>query len=294
MQRRSIETSPRPWYWSLFKVSIDFYCIYVCSSVIVISITTRRNKPVPLITTITSCGNGFVEQGEQCDCGPTKICTNPCCNATTCQFRTNAKCATGPCCDLNTCTLRAAGSVCRSAEGECDLAEYCNGESEFCPENSVRRNTVECAGGKAYCYEGLCRSHDDQCRVIWGSTGRSSPTGCYRKNTNGARGGNCGYNKRTRQFVRCESDDMMCGLMHCQSSERLESGSLRGFKSMISRQFIIADSVVQQCDTVNGVSERLGADPGLAPNGARCGEGKMCLRQQCVSILTLQKMQTKL
>lgn len=27
VQRRSIETSPRPWYWSLFKVSIDFYCI---------------------------------------------------------------------------------------------------------------------------------------------------------------------------------------------------------------------------------------------------------------------------
>jgi len=47
------------------------------------------------------CGNSFVEQGEQCDCGLKHMCTNPCCNPDTCMFYENATCATGECCDLN-------------------------------------------------------------------------------------------------------------------------------------------------------------------------------------------------
>lgn len=46
------------------------------------------------------CGNGFVEPGEQCDCGLKEKCNNPCCNATTCMLYANATCATGECCDF--------------------------------------------------------------------------------------------------------------------------------------------------------------------------------------------------
>lgn len=46
------------------------------------------------------CGNGFVEAGEQCDCGMKGHCDNPCCNASTCMLYANASCATGECCDL--------------------------------------------------------------------------------------------------------------------------------------------------------------------------------------------------
>jgi len=46
------------------------------------------------------CGNGFVEAGEQCDCGMKGHCDNPCCNASTCMLYSNASCATGECCDL--------------------------------------------------------------------------------------------------------------------------------------------------------------------------------------------------
>lgn len=47
------------------------------------------------------CGNNFVEEGEQCDCGIKELCNNPCCNSETCKFFENATCATGQCCDLN-------------------------------------------------------------------------------------------------------------------------------------------------------------------------------------------------
>ena len=58
-----------------------------------------RNKPEKLFDSPV-CGNGFVESGEQCDCGLPEYCTNTCCNATTCMLFSNATCATGKCCDL--------------------------------------------------------------------------------------------------------------------------------------------------------------------------------------------------
>lgn len=58
-----------------------------------------RNKPTRLFDSPV-CGNGFVEPGEQCDCGLPDYCNNPCCNAATCMLYSNATCATGHCCDL--------------------------------------------------------------------------------------------------------------------------------------------------------------------------------------------------
>lgn len=58
-----------------------------------------RNKPESLFGG-PLCGNGFVEPGEQCDCGLPEHCDNTCCNASTCMLHSNASCATGECCDL--------------------------------------------------------------------------------------------------------------------------------------------------------------------------------------------------
>lgn len=62
-----------------------------------------RNKPQALFDSPV-CGNGFVEPGEQCDCGLPQHCDNTCCNATTCMLFGNATCATGECCDLSVST----------------------------------------------------------------------------------------------------------------------------------------------------------------------------------------------
>lgn len=106
-----------------------------------------RNKPEKLFDSPV-CGNGFVEPGEQCDCGLPHRCDNPCCNATSCMLLSNASCATGQCCDFQTCKPKNAGTACRSAEHECDLPEYCTGESEYCPEDVYKIDGESCSRGK--------------------------------------------------------------------------------------------------------------------------------------------------
>ena len=71
-----------------------------------------RNKPRTLFESPV-CGNGFVEPGEECDCGLKEHCDNPCCNPDTCNMFPNATCATGECCDFKTCQPRSPGTVCR-------------------------------------------------------------------------------------------------------------------------------------------------------------------------------------
>lgn len=116
------------------------------------------------------CGNGFVEEGEDCDIGepiPTygtsksrKSATqclrdhdcdpeqtiNPCCNRSTCKFIGNATCAQGPCCNLSTCSVynSTETKVCRKRQSECDFEEVCDGKSEFCPPDVYYHNGIEC------------------------------------------------------------------------------------------------------------------------------------------------------
>lgn len=120
---------------------------------------------------------------------------------------TNASCATGACCDLKTCKPQSAGSMCREANGECDLPEFCTGESEFCPNDIFKRDTESCDRGEAFCYSGFCRSQNDQCKVLWGPSGNSSEQ-CYDKNTDGTRHGNCGYDLLKKVYVTCNKPDV--------------------------------------------------------------------------------------
>ncbi|KAK9501459.1 hypothetical protein O3M35_012175 [Rhynocoris fuscipes] len=232
------------------------------------------------------CGNGFVEPGEQCDCGLEDRCNNPCCNATTCMLYSNASCATGECCDLSTCHPKNAGTMCRSADHECDLPEYCTGESEYCPGDVFKMDGETCDYGKAFCYKGTCRSHSDQCRLLWGPSGKSSDFLCYRMNTKGSRHGNCGYNRLNQSYVKCYDENIYCGMLHCMHlNEKLEFGMES--VSILSHSFINAGGSIIPCRTAIvdlGLNE---IDPGLAPDGAKCADGKMCVGQKCLSVAAL-------
>ncbi len=112
------------------------------------------------------CGNGIREGNEICDCGSPAECTDPCCNAATCQLVAGAECPAGACC--NNCQFRSYGTECRAAAQECDIAEYCTGNSNECPEDDHKSNGISCNYNAGYCLDGQCPTLADQCSAAWG------------------------------------------------------------------------------------------------------------------------------
>lgn len=231
------------------------------------------------------CGNGFLEEGEQCDCGLADFCDNKCCNATSCTLMPGAACASGTCCDISKCKIftKEQNRVCRPATNECDLVEICDGFNEFCPENVYVQDGTSCMQNEAFCYEGQCNSLGSQCKLLWGQTGEISDVRCFLQNTKGNATGNCGYNLKTKAYTPCKSNDIMCGTLHCNyKNEKLEFGMESA--AILTRSYINLRSKVITC---RSAIIDLGLDspnPGLAPNGAKCSADSMCVNQQCLPI----------
>ena len=112
------------------------------------------------------CGNGIREGSEICDCGSRQECTDPCCNPDTCQLADGAQCSAGPCC-TNSCQFVSYGTQCRAASGECDIAEYCPGDSSECPKDDHKPNGIPCNNSSGYCFKGECPTHDSQCQLAF-------------------------------------------------------------------------------------------------------------------------------
>ncbi|XP_064465637.1 zinc metalloproteinase-disintegrin-like EoMP06 [Ornithodoros turicata] len=227
------------------------------------------------------CGNGFLEAGEQCDCGPPQMCNNDCCDGTTCKLKPHAQCAMGACCDFTTCKVKKSATLCRDTVTECDLPEYCDGQSEFCPVDVYLQDGTEC--GRAHCFRKQCKSHADQCQVLWGPTGQVADRQCFKQNEQGNGNGNCGYNRINKNYTKCHKDDIMCGTLQCYHlNERLEFGME---SAAIQGKVYITDR--DRSYTCRSVIIDLGLytfDPGLSPNGAKCGNNKACLNQKCVPL----------
>ncbi|CAG2247456.1 Zinc metalloproteinase-disintegrin-like batroxstatin-2,Zinc metalloproteinase-disintegrin-like Eoc1,Zinc metalloproteinase-disintegrin-like berythractivase,Zinc metalloproteinase-disintegrin-like VAP1,Zinc metalloproteinase-disintegrin-like halysase,Zinc metalloproteinase-disintegrin-like cobrin,Zinc metalloproteinase-disintegrin-like atragin,Zinc metalloproteinase-disintegrin-like NaMP,Coagulation factor X-activating enzyme heavy chain,Disintegrin and metalloproteinase domain-containing protein 12,Zinc me len=221
------------------------------------------------------CGNGFVEEGEECDCGLPQICNNKCCNASSCKLLSHARCATGRCCDLNNCQPKSAATLCRLSPGECDLPEFCDGETEYCPSDVHIMNGMPCSGGQSYCYNGSCTTPTGQCKLLWGSTGRVSDPICFKMlNINGSKYGNCGYNWITRRYERCDKEDVDCGLLHCVHlneklmfwSEQISHATPATFLTKGDKKYVCRSAIMDV-----GLDM---PDPGQVPDGSKCGDHK--------------------
>jgi hypothetical protein len=128
------------------------------------------NKGVPLITAAV-CGNGIVEDGEDCDCGgsnSTTCASDACCNGATCQFKTGAVCddLNEECC--HNCQLAGASTVCRPSTGVCDPAEVCSGTNATCPPDVTTPDGQTCGSG-LQCASGQCTSRNLQCQTLMGT-----------------------------------------------------------------------------------------------------------------------------
>nr|XP_015199925.1 PREDICTED: disintegrin and metalloproteinase domain-containing protein 15-like [Lepisosteus oculatus] len=237
------------------------------------------------------CGNLYVEPGEECDCGLTDECEDPCCNATTCRLVPGAQCSSdGICCE--NCKLRAAGSVCREPLSECDLPEHCSGDSPYCPPNVFLQNGQPCQQGASYCYSGVCNNLTSQCQVLWGLNSTQAPDVCFRSvNKQGNKYGNCGQ-MPNGSYIPCPKADVHCGKIQCQGGN--DRPLLGSNAEIITTKVLLNRSEL----TCRGTFFNLGddvSDPGMVTPGTACGPGKACLNQRCqdVAVFGVEECQKK-
>lgn len=222
-----------------------------------------------------SCGDGVVDDGEQCDCGPAEFCDNPCCVADTCRLATNASCASGACCDTRTCQPKPPGTVCRAAPKECDLPEFCSGHSEYCPTDVNKGDGTSCRGGEGHCYNGECGSREGRCEQLWGASTPAASHDCYSEfNVKGNRDGNCGF--ETGVYRTCRPENSLCGTLHCLASAP-------SAKHLPEHRPESRRAGPHECHFISG-SANYPAHHWLTPSGASCGSGKMCVNQRCQEI----------
>ncbi|XP_062817298.1 disintegrin and metalloproteinase domain-containing protein 2 isoform X2 [Anolis carolinensis] len=241
------------------------------------------NKPrIDIAYRAPTCGNKVVEDGEECDCGSIKECEDNNCCESDCTLKTGKECAYGDCCVLATCKLKAKGTVCRDAgDAECDLKEYCNGNSSLCTDNFYVEDGQLCDGENGVCMSGACQSSDQWCRQVFGKDSKSGTSQCYEEiNSQKDRMGHCGSS--ARGYESCQWQDLKCGKLVCLYTSKkpfaIENAAIIYAK--------VQDQICVTLDYMKGLGVK---DPFLVHDGASCGKNKICMNQRCVdrSVLKL-------
>mmetsp|Transcript_27878 Transcript_27878/g.44667 ORF Transcript_27878/g.44667 Transcript_27878/m.44667 type:complete len:718 (-) Transcript_27878:154-2307(-) len=132
--------------------------------------STEYPQSLRTVNDFKFCGNGIIEQDEQCDC-PEANC-DPCCNTTTCKFNLGSECSSLDVCCSESCSIRRQGEVCRnSSHPDCDVEETCDGVSPKCPkdEQKLENTGRACSRGNylpmGSCFGGTCvPSLQQQCQ----------------------------------------------------------------------------------------------------------------------------------
>ncbi|XP_068942312.1 disintegrin and metalloproteinase domain-containing protein 22 isoform X8 [Petaurus breviceps papuanus] len=234
------------------------------------------NKPSKLLDP-PECGNGFVETGEECDCGSLAECAREgadCCKK--CTLTEDSQCSDGLCCKK--CKFQPIGTVCREAVNDCDIQETCTGNSSQCAPNIHKMDGYSCDNFQGICFGGRCKTRDRQCKYIWGQKVTASDKYCYEKlNIEGTEKGNCGRDKDT--WIQCNKQDVLCGYLLCTNIGNIPRlGELDGE--------ITSSLVVQQGRTLNcsggHVKLEEEIDLGYVEDGTPCGPEMMCLERRCL------------
>ncbi|XP_004379186.1 disintegrin and metalloproteinase domain-containing protein 1a-like [Trichechus manatus latirostris] len=219
------------------------------------------------------CGNGIVDNMEQCDCGP-NCASHPCCSPS-CTLKPQAQCSHGICC--SSCKFKSKGVPCRRIKGECDLPEYCDGQSETCPSDVYKQDGTPCERTKA-CVLGQCNNPDNQCMTIYGYQARSAPENCYTSmNSKGDRFGNCGRPTTSNpRYVQCEGDNVFCGKIVCTNIEYLPTIKPQHTVIQIPNE----EEWCFGIDAYNGTDI---PDDGDVQIGTYCAPNKVCINYSCIA-----------
>ncbi|XP_028390841.1 disintegrin and metalloproteinase domain-containing protein 19-like [Dendronephthya gigantea] len=266
----------------------------------------RNNKCVSLAvayggqrTCANNCnGNGVCNENGNCHCNPGWKCPDCSkayngaggssdsgldCNPTApvlCQ------CAEGACC--KNCQIVRKGTVCRSAANSCDVPEHCDGTNSKCPADLKTVNGLSCKNGKGYCYKGECTTHDEQCNYLWFGGAFKANDVCYQRfNLRGDIHGYCKRHSATR-YQACTPRNVQCGKLWCVGKGEIEAINF-GYGNRWSRGTLNGHT----CRSV--VINMASGKPALGTvlDGTKCGSGKVCQDNKCVSLLAAYGGQPK-
>ncbi|XP_035671582.1 disintegrin and metalloproteinase domain-containing protein 10-like isoform X1 [Branchiostoma floridae] len=114
------------------------------------------------------CGNGILEEGEECDCGTAAECAvlDSCCTPPggvgfdpQCTFKRHEGKVCSPllfpCCDAACHVVPHQNRTCAEAT-ECSEHAVCTGDSLFCPPPHHLPNGTLCSDGSRVCHGGAC------------------------------------------------------------------------------------------------------------------------------------------
>ncbi|XP_076841518.1 disintegrin and metalloproteinase domain-containing protein 23 isoform X2 [Brachyhypopomus gauderio] len=237
------------------------------------------NRPTKLFEQ-SECGNGYVELGEECDCGARTDCYKECCKK--CSLSNGAHCSDGPCCN-NTCLFYPRGYSCRYAVSDCDISETCTGDSGQCPPNLHKQDGYFCHLNQGRCYSGECKTRDSQCKYVWGPNSGSSEKFCYEKlNTDGSEKGNCGEDGEN--WIQCSKHDVFCGYLLCADIGELPRIGV--IKGEVTPTIFNHQGRIIQCSGGHVLLDD-GTDLGYVEDGTPCGPSMMCLDRKCLPIQSL-------
>ncbi|XP_031651314.1 disintegrin and metalloproteinase domain-containing protein 23 isoform X1 [Oncorhynchus kisutch] len=237
------------------------------------------NRPNKLFES-TECGNGYIEVGEECDCGARSECYKECCKK--CSLANGAHCADGPCCN-NTCLFYPRGYSCRYAVNDCDISETCSGDSGQCPPNLHKQDGYHCQVDQGRCYGGECKTRGNQCKYLWGSKAGGSEKFCYEKlNTEGTEKGNCG--KDGEKWLQCSKHDVFCGSLLCSNIGR--NPRIGMMKGDITPTSFNHQGRLVDCSGGHVLLDDE-TDLGYVEDGTPCGPSMMCLDRKCLPIQSL-------
>ncbi|KAM7181241.1 disintegrin and metalloproteinase domain-containing protein 21-like [Macrochelys suwanniensis] len=170
------------------------------------------------------------------------------------------------------------GKICRESIGECDLPEYCNGTSHWCPEDVFKQDGTPC-GDKDCCFQGRCRNHERQCKAVFGKAAHLAPLSCFKAvNTEGDRCGNCGGDGLT--YNKCQDKDVLCGRLQCVNVKKIPQ--LTSLGSVVQTP---VDDIL--CWGTEFHAGRDVVDVGSVRDGTACGDNKICINRTCVNIQIL-------
>ncbi|MCW1306122.1 MAG: MopE-related protein, partial [Candidatus Parvarchaeota archaeon] len=198
------------------------------------------------------CGNGQIEVGEQCE----KVGNEwpSCCDNTTCQFKSSQ-------------------TICRQAEGDCDVDEYCTGSSADCPQDQVRPNNYVCRPANGDCdLDEKCDGQNKNCpsdsfkpaETLCRSGGMCDPAEYCTGSS-----ASCPADAKSPESTPCEADQDLCTIEHCNGQ-----GSC-----VFLRDKDCSDGnecSKDLCDPLNGNCYH-----SPEPNGTLCGQVRDCPENGC-------------